>query len=121
MGQLISRIYEVDPLTCSGCGKKIKITTFVTHPEQIRRILRGIGWPIIIPEFEPPYELAIDNICQLCPDTHDGFPEIVEQIHYDDYGAADSRHYSTGPDPPYVEEIDQPHYKNICDPPHYED
>jgi hypothetical protein len=58
---------------------------------------------------------------QMVPDTHDGFPEIVEQIHYDDYGAADSHHYSTGPNPLYVEEIDQPHYKNICDPPHYED
>ena len=45
--QLISRIYEVDPLACLNCGKKIKIITFVTHPEQIRRILRGVGWPMI--------------------------------------------------------------------------
>ena len=35
--QLISKIYEVDLLTCSSCGAKIKITTFVTHPEHIRR------------------------------------------------------------------------------------
>jgi hypothetical protein len=116
--KLISRIYEVDPLICSSCGKKIKIISFVTHPEQIRRILKGIGWPIIIPEFEPPYELTIDNICQLFP-TPDGFPEFVEQIHYNNYGRENSHHYDTGPDPPYVEEIDPPHRENICDPPHW--
>ena len=63
--QLISRIYEADPLTCANCGKKIKIITFVTHPEHIRRILRGIGWPITIPEFDPPPKKHCDEICQL--------------------------------------------------------
>jgi hypothetical protein len=33
--KLIARIYEVDPLTCTGCGKKIKITSFITNAAQI--------------------------------------------------------------------------------------
>ena len=110
--QLISRIYEVDPLICS-CGNKIKITSFVTHPEQIRRILKGIGWPVEIPEFDPPYEsyeLDIYDICQLVPDTPDGFPVLEEQVHYD-----------VGPDPPYVEDIDPPYSDNICDSSHWDD
>ncbi len=60
--KLISMIYEVDPLACSSCDQKIKIMTFVTHPEHIRRILRGIGWPTAIPEFDLPYELSIDRM-----------------------------------------------------------
>jgi hypothetical protein len=107
---LISRIYEIDPLTCADCGKKIKIIAFVTHTEQIRRILRGIGWPITIPEFDLPYECITYNICQLVPNTQDGFPMLEEQVHYD-----------TGPDPPYVNEIDPPHCENVCDPPHWEE
>lgn len=107
---LISRIYEVDPLTCTNCGKKIKIITFVIHPEHIRRILRGINWPTEVPEFDPHYELPIDNICQLVPNTHDGFPEPEVQVHYD-----------TGPDPPPIADIDPPHWEGISDPPHWED
>ena len=61
--KLIARIYEVDPLTCTDCGKKIKIIAFVTHTAQIKRILSGIGWPFEVLEFDPPYELW--NICQL--------------------------------------------------------
>jgi len=57
--------------------------TFVTHPEQIRRILRGVGWPITIPEFDPPSEKHCDNICQLLPNTPDGFAEPEVHIHYD--------------------------------------
>lgn len=82
---------------------------FVTHPEHIRRILRGIGWPTEVPEFDPPYELLIANICQLVP-THDGFPEVDDLVHYD-----------TGPDPPQRAQIDQPHWNEISDPPHWED
>jgi len=106
--QLIARIYEVDPLTCS-CGKKIKIITFVTHPEHIRRILRGIGWPITIPEFDPPPEEHCDDVCQLVPDASDGFPDIVEQVQYD-----------SGPDPPSSEYIDPPHSEYEYDSPHWE-
>jgi hypothetical protein len=99
--QLIARIYEVDPLTCSSCGKKVKIITFVTHPEHIRRILRGIGWPISIPEFDPPPEEYCDDISQLNPNTSDGFAEPEVQVHYE-----------TDPDPPFVADIDSPHWED---------
>ncbi len=99
--QLIARIYEIDPLTCSSCGQKIKILTFVTHPEHIRRILRGIGWPIAIPEFDPPPEEHCDDICQLVFKIYDGFPESEVQVHY-----------ATGPDPPSIADIDPPHWED---------
>ena len=109
MPSLISRIYETDPLTCVNCGQKIKIMTFVTHPEHIRRILRGIGWPITIPEFDLPEEHC-DDICQLALSTSDGFLDIVVQVQYD-----------SGPDPPSSEYIDPPHGEYECDSPHWED
>ena len=68
---LIARIYETDPLTCTSCGEKITILSFVTHPEEIWRILRGTIWPLEAPEFDPPYELDHWNICQLMPGTLD--------------------------------------------------
>lgn len=107
---LISRIYETDPLKCSSCGKKIKIIAFVMHTPQIRRILSGVGLPTVVPEFDPPYELASMNICQLVPETDDGFPEIDVQVYYD-----------SGPDPPSIEYIDPPHCEYECDPPHWKD
>ena len=99
--QLIARIYEVDPLTCANCGKKIKIITFAIHPEHIRRILRGIGWPITIPEFDQPPEEHCDDICHLNPTTSDGFSEPEVHVHFE-----------TGPDPPTIADIDPPHWED---------
>ena len=76
--------------------------TFVTHPEEIRRILRGVGSPITIPEFDLPEEEVYDNICQLLPNTADGFAKPEMQIHY-----------GTGLDPP--------HWDDHSDPPFWED
>ncbi|MBS0638173.1 MAG: hypothetical protein JSS12_11745, partial [Verrucomicrobia bacterium] len=79
-------------MTCSSCGKKIKIIAFVTHAAQIRRILSGIGWPTAIPEFDPYAEPEpIYESCDLIPGTKDGFPDIEEQVHY-----------NSGPDPPFT-------------------
>ena len=109
--KLIQRIYEVDPLTCSSCGKKIKIIAFVTHSAHIQRILSGIGWPTVVPEFDPyaEPEPAYES-CDLVPGTKDGFQDIEEQVHYD-----------SGPDPPSTEYIDPPHCEYECDSPHWED
>ena len=74
--KLIARIYEVNPLICASCGKEIKIIAFVTHSSQIWRILKGIGWPTDIPEFDSEYEIIVWNTCQLVPGTIDGFPNI---------------------------------------------
>ena len=111
MGCLSFLFLETDPLTCSSCGKKIQIITFVTHPEHIRRILRGIGWPTVAPEFDPCIDPEpIYESCDLVPGTQDGFPDTVEQVHYD-----------SGPDPPSSEYIDPPHCDYECDPPHWEE
>ncbi len=99
--KLIARIYEVDPLLCT-CGKEIKITKIVTNPTEIWRILTKIGWPTTTPEFDEPQDFVEWDICQLVPNTKDGFP--------DDYGHA----YKSGTDPPEIS------HENI-DPPHWED
>lgn len=132
--QLISRVYEVDPLICSNCGKKIKIIAFVTQPEHIRRILNGISWPTDIPEFDPPYEIAIyDNVCHLLPNTSDGFQNYYEPIiDYDDHCQLDPYtedgflepeiqvHYDAGPDPPPIENIDPSYCEEVYDCSHWE-
>jgi hypothetical protein len=87
--KLICRIYEVNPLICTGCGKNIRIISFVTHREAIWRILRGIGLPSEVPEFDPAYDITERDICQLIPGTIDGFWEDVPLQHY------------VGPDPPH--------------------
>jgi hypothetical protein len=100
--KLIARIYEVNPLTCTGCGKNIRIISFVTHREAIWRILKGIGLEAVVPEFDPAYDITERDICQLVPGTKDGFPEMDEPLHCD-----------VGPDPPHIEDY--------CDPPHWQD
>ena len=39
MGELVYRIYEVDPLTCPRCREKMKLLAFISDPAVIRRIL----------------------------------------------------------------------------------
>lgn len=108
--KLIARIYEVNPLICR-CGKEIKITAFVTHSAEIRRILGKIGWPYKIFEFDPPYDNFDREICQLIPGTEDGFPVDVSGFCGE-----------SGPDPPFVECcVDPPHWKDDRDPPHWID
>ena len=114
--KLISRIYEVNPLICSNCGKEIKIIAFITHSSQIWRILKGIGWPTSIFEFDPEYELQTYDVCQLIPTTADGFPEIECQVHpgicdYCDLIPGTIDGFSEiGPDPPWQDYPD-PRYE----------
>ncbi len=37
--QLIRRIYEVDPLTCTECGGQMRIIAFLLDPGVVRKIL----------------------------------------------------------------------------------
>ncbi len=37
--ELIFRIYEVDPLTCTRCGAPMKLLAFITEPAVIKRVL----------------------------------------------------------------------------------
>ena len=41
--ELIFRIYEVDPLTCTRCGAPMKILAFITEPAVIRTILAHLN------------------------------------------------------------------------------
>ena len=99
--KLIARIYEVNPLLCTSCGKEMKIRAIVTDKTQIWRILMGIGWKTEAPDFDPPSDFSRWEICQLVPGTLDGFPT-------DDAPCLES-----GPDPPCC--------INFIDPPHWED
>jgi Putative transposase len=99
--KLIARIYETDPLICTMCGKTIKIIAFVTHTAEIRRILRGIGWNIEVPEFDPAHDMHNWDIWQLSHGTKDGFSEVELQVHFE-----------TGPDPPHMEYFDPPHWED---------
>jgi len=100
--KLIARIYEVNPLLCTSCGKEMKIRAIVTDKAKIWRILAGIGWPTEAPDFDPPADFSKWEICQLVPGTLDGFPTFDESCHCE-----------SGPDPPNCE--------NCIDPPHWED
>ncbi len=108
--KLIARIYEANPLICE-CGKEIKIIAFAMHSAEIRRILSRIDCPIEIPEFDPPYDLADLDICQLIPVTEDGFPQ--DETQFQGKG---------GPDPPFLEiHCDPLHWEYQSDPPHWDD
>ena len=37
--QMIRRIYEVDPLTCTECGGEMRILAFLLDPAVVRKIL----------------------------------------------------------------------------------
>ena len=104
--KLIARIYKTDPLLCE-CGKKIKITSFVIHTAEIRRILKRIGWPSEIQKFDLPYPPPEMNICQLLQWTEDGFSQ-----------EEDRSLGEWGPDPPL---IDPPNWTDNIDPPFWED
>ncbi len=39
LGRLIAKIYQADPLVCSGCGQRMSIVAFVTDAIAIRQIL----------------------------------------------------------------------------------
>ncbi len=69
--RLIQKIYEVGPLICSRCGKKMKIIAFIEDYKVVKKILDHLG----IYEFErkrPPPKVAEDP---------DGFDEYI----IDDY------------------------------------
>ena len=110
--KLIARIYETNPLVCP-CGKEIKITSFVLHPTEIRRVLSRIGWSTEIHEFDSPYDFPDRDICQLLPWTEDGFPPLEGEVQIT--GEA-------GPDPPFIDcSSDPPHWDDHSDPPHWDD
>ena len=51
--ELIFRIYEVDPLTCTRCGAPMKILAFITEPTVIRKILAHLNQKLSRPRAPP--------------------------------------------------------------------
>jgi hypothetical protein len=41
--RLIAKVYQVDPLVCTGCGRRMSIVAFLTDSFAIRRILDHLG------------------------------------------------------------------------------
>ena len=66
---------------------------------------------MVVPEFDPPYDIYDLDICQLIPGTEDGFSMNEAYTHSE-----------IGSDSPFVEShCDPPHWDNYCDPPHWQD
>jgi hypothetical protein len=42
---LIRRIYEVDPLTCTECGGRMRMIAFLMDPAVVRQILDHLATP----------------------------------------------------------------------------
>ena len=60
--RLISKIYEVDPLTCPKCHGPIRVISFIEDQDVIKKILKHLGlWevkprpPPRIPKAQPTY------------------------------------------------------------------
>jgi hypothetical protein len=51
-GRLIAKVYQVDPLVCTKCGKRMSIVAFVTDAAAIGKILDHLG--LTTPEAEKP-------------------------------------------------------------------
>jgi len=52
--RLIAKVYQVDPLVCTRCGKRMSIVAFVTDALAIRRILDHLGLSTPAAEKPPP-------------------------------------------------------------------
>ena len=51
-GRLIAKVYQVDPLVCAPCGKRMSVVGFVTDSAAIGRILERLG--LSNPQAEKP-------------------------------------------------------------------
>ena len=50
--RLLAKVYQVDPLVCTRCGKRMSVAGFVTDTVAIGRILEHLG--LSTPEAEKP-------------------------------------------------------------------
>ena len=69
--RLIQKIYEVDPLLCPRCGKKMRIIAFIEDYKIVKKILDYVG----IYEFErkrppPKIETRPDEPCDYARDEY---------------------------------------------------
>ena len=75
---LIKMVYEVDPLVCPKCGRKMKIISFIEQDEVIRRILTHCGlWKD--PPVRPPPMSATSRI-SAAPVTEETIDDIPDYL-----------------------------------------
>ena len=51
--KLRARVGEEFPLVCLSCGGDIRLISFITQPETIRKILTHLGEPLVPPPVSP--------------------------------------------------------------------
>ena len=82
--KLLARVGEEFPLACPNCGGDVRLISFITQPETIRKIMTHLGEPL-----EPPYvsparrpPVAWDDLVQAEDDSslHQASPEDVPMI-----------------------------------------
>jgi hypothetical protein len=56
-GRLIAKVYQVDPLACARCGKRMSVVAFVTDSGAIGRILDNLGLSNPQADKPPPREM----------------------------------------------------------------
>ena len=58
--KLLARVGEVFPLACPNCGGDIRLISFITQPETIRKILTNVGEPLVPSPVSPARGPAVD-------------------------------------------------------------
>ena len=58
--KLLSRVGEAFPLACPNCGGDIRLISFITDPEPIRKILTHLGEPLGPPRVSPARGPPVD-------------------------------------------------------------
>ena len=51
---MIAKVYQVDPLICARCGKRMSVAGFVTDTATVGRILDHLGLSAPAAETPPP-------------------------------------------------------------------
>jgi hypothetical protein len=74
--ECIKKVWEVDPLACPKCGNEMKIISFITKAEVIRKILEHLGvWEEKAPVERAPPDLIREKSCE---PYDDGWPQYEE-------------------------------------------
>ena len=80
--ECIKKVWEVDPLLCPKCGGEMKIVSFITENDVIRKILERLElWEERVPvECPPPMEIT-ERHYELIDDGWSGYEEPYITVH----------------------------------------
>jgi hypothetical protein len=69
-------VWEVDPLLCPKCGGEMKIVSFITEDEVVRKILEHLElWEERVPVERPPPEQISERHYEPVDDGWPGYDE----------------------------------------------